>query len=240
MSEPTSLDPRQYAGWRTTPLGAVSERLEMDLLFELAGPVRGKSVLDVGTGDGSYAREAAARGAHVAGVDADAAMLRAARDRADSRGLSFELTEGRVESLPFEDNTFDVVFAVTVLCFVGDAERAVQEMARVLVPGGRLVLGELGRFSTWAAWRRVRGWLGSATWRRARFRTAREVRRLLCEAGLDVERITGAIYYPPIRIGAQLLAPIDRVPAAVTTLGAAFLAAAARKPQHDNNQGEPS
>ena len=43
------------------------------------------------------------------------AMLRAARDRADSRGLSLELAEGRVESLPLEDDAFDVVFAVTIL-----------------------------------------------------------------------------------------------------------------------------
>jgi hypothetical protein len=113
-------------------------------------------------------------------------------------------------------------------------------MARVLVPGGRLVLGELGKFSAWAAWRRVRGWLGSTTWRRAKFRTAREIRRLSCGAGLEVEQVTGAVYYPPIGIGAQLLAPIDRMPAAVTTIGAAFLAAAARKPQHDNHQGDPS
>jgi len=165
-------------------------------------------------------------------------MLHQAEQRARERGVALELREGRVEDLPFGDASFDVVFAVTVLCFVGDAERAVQEMARVLVPGGRLVLGELGRFSTWAAWRRMRGWLGSTTWQHARFRSAHDLRRLLRGAGLEVERLTGAIYYPPDGTGARLLAPIDQMPAAVTTLGAAFLTAVARKHRPDRPIGE--
>ncbi len=66
MSEPTTLDPGRYAGWR-----AITEALELDPVFDLVGPVRGKSVLDVGIGDGSYAIEAAARGAVVTGVDVD-------------------------------------------------------------------------------------------------------------------------------------------------------------------------
>jgi ubiquinone/menaquinone biosynthesis C-methylase UbiE len=67
------------------------------------------------------------------------------------------LQQGRAEQLPFEDASFDLVIAVTVLGFVPDAQRAVGEMARVLVPGGRVVLGELGRYSVRAAERRVRG-----------------------------------------------------------------------------------
>ena len=58
-----------------------------------------------------------------------------------------------------------------------------EEMRRVLGsterPGGRLVIGELGRWSLWAAIRRVRGWLGSPTWRAARFRSASDLRALV-------------------------------------------------------------
>jgi ubiquinone/menaquinone biosynthesis C-methylase UbiE len=229
-----------YARWRASSLGAITERVEQHLVFELAGPLAGLAVLDLGCGDGTYAIEAAARGARAVGLDTDPTMLREAEGRARERGVAVDLREVRVEELPFGDASFDVVFAVTVLCFVADAAGAIQEMARVLVPGGRLVLGELGRFSTWTAWRRLRGWLGSTVWRRARFRSARDLRGLLRGAGLEVEQVAGAVYYPPITGGARLLAPIDRMPAAVTTLGAAFLAAAARKPRPDKFQGEPS
>ena len=95
--------------------------------------------------------EAAERGAVVTALDLEQEMLDAAHARAVSRGVDLSLQQGRAEQLPFEDAAFDVVIAVTVLCFVPDAQRAVGEMARVLVPGDRVVLGELGRFSVWAA-----------------------------------------------------------------------------------------
>ena len=105
-------------------------------------------------------------------------MIAAARRRTEIEGTQLHLVEGQAERLPFNDAAFDRVVAVTVLCFVRDAERAIMEMARVLKPGGRLVIGELGRWSLWAAHRRIRGWLGDPTWRAAMFRTAAELREL--------------------------------------------------------------
>ena len=231
MSEPTTLDPHQYAGWRATPLGAITERLELDLVFELAGPVVGKSVLDVGTGDGSYALEAASRGAAVTGVDVDPEMLRAAERRASAMKLGVTFVEGRAERLPVNDERFDLVLAVTVLCFVEDPAASFRELARVLRPGGRVVLGELGRHNLWAASRRVRGWLGSPTWQAAHFWSRGELRRHLREAGLDVEDVRGAIHYPPSARAARLLAPVDPWLSRVHAPGAAFLAVSAIKPR---------
>ena len=107
-----------------------------------------------------------------------------------------QLSEASAETLPFENDSFDVVSAVTVLCFVREPERAIREMARVLKPGGRIVLGELGRYSSWAAWRRLRGWLGHPTWRAARFRTGGKLRDLATGAGLVVETVRAAVFYP--------------------------------------------
>jgi len=212
-------------------LGAFTEQIEQRLLFDLVGDLAGRSVLDVGCGDGTLAFAAWRRGAQVTGVDADPRMLGTARDKAHALGASATFFEARGERLPFPDQRFDVVLAVTVLCFVPDAVALLREMRRVLQPGGRLVIGELGKWSLWAVRRRIRGWLGSPLWRSARFRTASELRALLEQAGLKVQTVRGAIYYPPVGVLARLLAPMDAVIGGLTTFGAAFIAVHATRGQ---------
>ena len=224
---PTTIGPKIYESWRATSLGAVTEAIEQRLVLDLMGDLAGAHVLDVGCGDGALVCAAASRGAEATGVDPDPAMLDAARTRADKDGITAAFLEGRIERLPFPDASFDVVASITVLCFVSDASGALREMARVLRPGGRLVLGELGRWSLWAAIRRLRGWLGAATWKAARFRTGTELRALAEQAGLSVTAIRGAVFYPPVGIFARVLAPLDSSLGRLTTVGAAFIALSA-------------
>jgi SAM-dependent methyltransferase len=225
-----STTPLHYARWRVTTLGAITERLERSAVLELAGPLEGLDALDVGCGDGAYALAAARAGARVAALDPSAAAVDAARGRANAEGLAIDLKVGDARALPFPAQRFDVVFAVTVLCFVDEPAQAVAEMARVLRPGGVLVLGELGRWSAWAAWRRLRSWAGATTWRRVRFWSEGELRTLLRDAGLGPVAQRGAAYYPPLGAAARVLAPLDPLLGRSTRLGAAFIAIAARHP----------
>lgn len=195
----------------------------------MIGQARGRRVLDAGCGDGVLCLRLAAAGGEVTGFDADPHMLEAARSHCDRSGTSVAFVEGDIQALPFADNSFDVVVAVTVLCFVKDAERAVHEMARVLRSGGRLVIGELGRYSLWAAERRLAGWFGSPTWRNGVFRSAGELEQLANAAGLHVARVRGSIYYPPCNLCARWLAPLDRRFAKVAIIGADFIVLAADK-----------
>ena len=226
-----SIGPQAYDGWRATSLGALTETLEQRLMLDLLGDLAGARVLDIGCGDGALVRALAARGAMAVGVDPDPAMLTAARQRDAEANIFANFLEARAESLPFPDASFDVAVAVTVLCFVPDAKAAVREMARVLRPGGRLVLGELGRWSLWALMRRFRGWLGSATWSSAQFRDAGELRALSEVAGLTVTTTRGAIFYPPAGWLARALAPIDPWLGRRATVGAAFIALVATRPK---------
>ena len=102
-------------------------------------------------------------------------------------------------------------------------------MARVLRPGGCLVIGDPGKWSVWAMRRRFRGWLGAKPWRSARFRTAKRLAALVGREGLAVDAIEGAVFYPPSTIAARHMAWLDRQLGAMTTLGAAFLAVRANK-----------
>lgn len=224
---PMSIGPDAYTKWRTSSLGAVTESLEQHLILDLMGPLNRTRVLDVGCGDGALVRAVASQGAVVTGLDPDPAMLQAARTQTVAASIEAAFVDGRAEQLPFPDASFDEVVTVTALCFIADTSLALREMVRVLRPGGRLVIGDLGRWSILAMDRRVRGWLGSKTWAAAKFRTASELRALTEQTGLRVVALRGAIFYPPIGFCARALSPIDPWLGRLTTFGAAFIALAA-------------
>ncbi len=201
--------PAVYARWRATALGAVTEALEQRCILALVGSIDGQRVVDLGCGDGLLVTTLAGQRARAVGIDVDHAALQAAISRTDVTGVAgARFVEGRIERLPFPDGTFDVVTAVTVLCLVSDRSAAVREAARVLRPGWRLIIGDLGRWSAWAARRRIKGWFGSRLWRSAHFWTAADLSRLIEQAGFSVEVIRGSVYYPPIGILAHTWAPL--------------------------------
>ena len=101
---------------------------------------QGTRLLDVGCGGGSASLLAAARGAQVSGLDAAAGLLAFARQRVPSG----DFRVGDMESLPFADNAFDVVFAASSLQFAGNPRAALDEFGRVCAAGGRIVVGLFG------------------------------------------------------------------------------------------------
>ncbi|HEY9157857.1 class I SAM-dependent methyltransferase [Candidatus Binatus sp.] len=225
------IGPESYETWRATSLGRITEDLEQQLIMRMAGPLKGRRILDVGCGDGALTLACWRRGASlVMGCDIDHRMIVSATAQASRHKAEIGYTVGRTECLPFRDRSFDLVTAIALLAFVPEAQSAVGEMARVLRPGGHLVIGDLGKWSLWAASRRIRGWMGSETWREARFRTASELRELAENARLYAQPASGAIYYPQLALLAGLMAPMDPLLGQLTTVGAAFLAVKATKP----------
>jgi ubiquinone/menaquinone biosynthesis C-methylase UbiE len=219
-----NITPETYARWRESALGILTEQLEQRAIFSLVGDPSGLRVLDVGCGDGVYAVEVSQRGGKVLGLDRSLPMLEAARTRAISSGACVRWSQGAAQSLPFRDASFDLVLAVTALCWIPEPVVALKEMNRVLRPGGAVIVGELGRWSLWALARRFRGWLGAGTWKRAHFWTAGELREMLASAGLRVSDIRCAVYYPPSEILARLMGCIEGASAHLGPYGAAFIA----------------
>ena len=96
-------------------------------------------VLEVGVGTGRnlpcFPEDVA-----LSGIELSPAMLARAEERARRLGRTVDLRVGDAQRLPFADATFDPVLATLTLCSIPDDVTAVAEMARVLRPGGRLVL----------------------------------------------------------------------------------------------------
>ncbi|HTU30050.1 MAG TPA: methyltransferase domain-containing protein [Solirubrobacteraceae bacterium] len=97
---------------------------------------RGTRLLDVGCGSGLALQRAAARGAHVSGIDISPALLSIAHERAGEAALA----EGGIDELPFADQSFTAGLAINALQFAYDPTAALAELGRVLTPGARLAI----------------------------------------------------------------------------------------------------
>jgi SAM-dependent methyltransferase len=117
----------------------------------LAGETLGEgglSVLEVGCGTGKTACYFAKRGYRVTALDLHPLMLEKAKKRAEEEGIEdIRWVQGSVHELPFEDGTFDVVYAESVTLFT-DIPKSLKEYYRVLKPGGRLLDRELVLYET--------------------------------------------------------------------------------------------
>jgi SAM-dependent methyltransferase len=112
-------------------------------LVRYAGIRSGDRVLDVACGTGVVAVTAARRGARVTGLDLTPELLDVARDNSLAAGVDVEWHEGDAEELPFPPESFDVVVSQFGHMFAPRPDVVVNEMLRVLKPGGMIA------FSTW-------------------------------------------------------------------------------------------
>lgn len=92
----------------------------------------GKRCLDVGCGGGLLAEEFAKLGFQVVGIDPSEPSLATARAHAKQQGLEIEYVRATGEDLPFDDESFDVVYCCDVLEHVESVDRTIRESARVL------------------------------------------------------------------------------------------------------------
>jgi ubiquinone/menaquinone biosynthesis C-methylase UbiE len=113
------------------------------ILLEFAKPKAGEKVLDLATGTGSVAREAAARvgsAGHVVALDINPSMIAVGRSIPRSAGAVIDWIEGDALDTRLPDGSFDLVCCQQGLQFFHDRSTALREMRRVLTPGGRAAI----------------------------------------------------------------------------------------------------
>ncbi len=100
---------------------------------------RFQKALDVGCGEGRFCRKLADEGVSPVGIDPTSALLRAAK----AKDVSGAYVMSEAEYLPFPDRSFDLVVSYVTLVDIPEFEKAIGEMARVLMFGGRLLVANL-------------------------------------------------------------------------------------------------
>jgi SAM-dependent methyltransferase len=122
---------------------AYGEQLSLPLLgaaLDAAHVTTGTRLLDAGCGAGLLALLASLRGAQVTALDAAPTLLAVVRERVPAA----DVREGDLEALPFPDASFDAVTAVNSIFYAADMSVAMRELARVVCPGGRVVITAWG------------------------------------------------------------------------------------------------
>lgn len=110
--------------------------LRMSYFRRVAGPLKGRSVLDIGCGGGLLSEALHEDGASVCGVDVSGASIREAQRHARCRELAIDYRIADAAALPFPNASFDIIVASEVLEHVADVDTMLDEVARVLKPGG--------------------------------------------------------------------------------------------------------
>jgi ubiquinone/menaquinone biosynthesis C-methylase UbiE len=115
--------------------------------IKLASLQQGESALDVGCGTGTLALEAArhtGRAGRVVGIDPSEQQIARARSKATRHNAPVDFQNGVIEQLPFTDQTFDVVLSTLMMHHLPAKlkRQGLAEIARVLKPGGRLVIAD--------------------------------------------------------------------------------------------------
>ena len=123
--------------WQRLPAELEPPDLNLRLEHLRAGVRAGDRALDLGCGDGLFTEELARTGAAATGAD----VAQAALDRARARHPQLDFRLAQIDGpLPFDDGSFDVVWASEVIEHVADTAQWLSEVRRVLVPRGRLLL----------------------------------------------------------------------------------------------------
>jgi SAM-dependent methyltransferase len=102
---------------------------------------RAKKVLEIGLGQGADAEQIVKRGGHYSGADLTNESVKRVKMRFELKGLDYDrIEQASALELPFEDNSFDIVFSHGVLHHIPDIRKAQAEIARVLKPDGKLIV----------------------------------------------------------------------------------------------------
>ncbi|MFZ5798627.1 MAG: class I SAM-dependent methyltransferase [Desulfobulbaceae bacterium] len=188
--------------WRTTMQPFENRAAEYDRWFENSpvfaielaalrslGEGLPRPRLEIGVGPGRFARELGIE----YGIDPALSPLQLA----SRRGIMS--VRGAGEALPFRQASFGAVYLLFTLCFLAEPEAVLGECARILMAGGKVIVGFIPGGSAWGRRLAERGRAGDPFYRHSRFRTIAETKQLLEKLGFRIEQALSTLRQPPGR-----------------------------------------
>jgi SAM-dependent methyltransferase len=155
--------------------------------FKSLLPSLPKPWLEVGVGSGRFAQ---ALGIET-GIDSSIKLIEMARHR----GVTAFLGRGEQELL--DEESFGAVFLIVTLCFLDSPLDVLKEANRILVPGGKIVLGLVLKESPWGQFYQVKKAQGHRFYKYATFYSGDEVVKLMVQAGFVTEKIVSTLFQKP-------------------------------------------
>jgi 2-polyprenyl-6-hydroxyphenyl methylase / 3-demethylubiquinone-9 3-methyltransferase len=163
------------------------------------GSIAHQQILEVGCGGGLICEQLAQRRAEMVGIDPSQGALAAATAHAQEQGLSQHIhyQQGYAESLPFADGSFSAIVCFDVLEHVRDLKATIEEIARVLAPGGVFVFDTINRtliaraVLIWYGENFPSGGLKPGIHNYHSFIKPVELQNLISACGLQVRELTG-------------------------------------------------
>lgn len=134
----------EYDSFYQSETGKLIDSVEKELITSHLQKVSGDKLLELGCGTGHWTGFFSEAGYHVTAVDNSDAMLEIAGKKQIRNAGFLKADAGK---LPFTDNSFQTVVSITMLEFVDDVYRVLNEIDRILTPGGTLILGCLNALS---------------------------------------------------------------------------------------------
>ena len=217
LTSPFDEHADQYDAWYDSAVGRRVARAEVACLREVSTSFVAPS-LEVGVGTG--------RVAMALGVDVGVDPAYGALVWAQSRGVRTAVARG--EALPFPDRTFGLVVLSATLCFARDPAALLREARRVVRDAGRVAVGVVPRDSPWG--RRYEEWgrAGHPFYSLARLYSVDEVRSLVDDTDLTLDRVRATLWGDPEHVDDHALVVVDPSTGRTVT-GAGFVALGASR-----------
>jgi len=194
---------RQLHKMNPVRIGYIRERMaaHFDRAEPGPGALAGLSLVDVGCGGGLLTEPLARLGGRVTGLDPSSEAIAFARRHAELLGLDIDYRNETAERLAAAGASFDVVLALETVEHVSDPDSFLQALARLVRPGGLVILSTLNRNAKSfalgiVAAEYVLGWVARGTHDWRKFLKPHELARGLRRCGLTVADVTGLVYDP--------------------------------------------
>lgn len=185
------------ARWRKRG-GRQTDEAQKNIVCEFTRDWHDKSILEIGCGTGRFSVHIAPKGAPTVLLDLTTGMLKVSRDKLSQLAIPFVGTSGSVYQLPFASETFDAAYSINVFNHLEQQIDALQEINRVLKPGGRFIVNFANLYSYFfpvALYINNRhksvGRNVYSTWI-----TANTMQTMLFKAGFTIVRMVGNVYVP--------------------------------------------